>query len=257
MIWVLRPVWGSIHLQRNERTRIEHKRGIIVGKEVPQPSNRPENQKYIWHRSTACFGDRGQMTLVAPCILRYSRKIYAGKDGRNMSLTPSPPPGQKASALFGWLLGIPLALIQSALLLWSPLLGFPPWLAIGVTLVLYLAIPAGLSRIVTQRTHQSSRGYRVGRLSGLSCAVFVMLLTSIANIYLLSLATTTPLGSPFPTGSYQGRLGEGAFILTAAIAFEVISLLLNSLGALLAWLGAFLGSRNEQRESSLEEKPSR
>jgi len=168
-----------------------------------------------------------------------------------MSLTPLPPPGQKSSALFGWLFGIPLALIQSALLLWSPLLGFPSWLAIGVILVLYLAIPAGLSRIVTQRTHQSSRGYRVGRLSGLSCAVFVMLLSSIANMYLLSLATTTP------TGSYQGRLGEGAFILVDAIAFEVISLLLNSLGALLAWLGAFLGSRNEQRESSLDEKPSR
>jgi hypothetical protein len=72
-----------------------------------------------------------------------------------------------------------------------------------------------------------------------------MLLTGAASLYRLSLATTS-----------QNRLGEGASILTVAVAVEMIFLLLNSLGILLAWLGAFLGSRNEQREPAPGENPS-
>jgi hypothetical protein len=51
------------------------------------------------------------------------------------------------------------------------------------------------------------------------------------------------------TATAIGRLGAGAFLLTAFIVGFVLAFFLNGIGALLAMLGAFLGSRRGRSQA--------
>ncbi len=108
-------------------------------------------------------------------------------------------------------------------------------------LFLYLVIPALIAFVVTHRTQQSAIGYRVGMFSGVSCSVLLFLVMVIIIIFQIANAeaTTTAIG----------RLGAGAFLQTAFIVGFVLAFFLNGMGALLAMLGAFLGSRRGRSQA--------
>ena len=157
-----------------------------------------------------------------------------------MRLTPSSPSVWKTTILPGLLFGILLALVHIGLIFFLPPQLESPFIILFI-LFLYLVIPALIAFVVTHRTQQSAIGYRVGMLSGVSCSVLLLLVMVIIIIFQIANAeaTTTAIG----------RLGAGAYLQAAFIAGFILALFLNGMGALLAMLGALLGSRRGRSQA--------
>jgi hypothetical protein len=157
-----------------------------------------------------------------------------------MRLIPPLPPAWKTIGLPGLLFGILLALIQISLVLRGPYLGsFLP--IILSVLLFYLVIPALIALLVTHRTQQPFIGYRVGKLTGVSCAVILLLITVIYLTFTLAYHPRT-------------AADDVQWLNILLGIYFVFSLGLNIVGVMLAMLGAFLGSREWRRGSSSEEK---
>lgn len=154
----------------------------------------------------------------------------------------TPPPAWKAVFLPGLLLGVLLALLQVAFFYWGPILGIPSFFdsfaPVWYLLLFYLLLPALFGFLVTLRTGKPATGYRVGRLAGISCAVLLLGVTVVAITYTIA-------NPPALRG-----LGSGAFLLAGLEAGLAISFFVNALGAILATIGAFLGSRSWRRGSA-------
>lgn len=159
------------------------------------------------------------------------------------SIIPPSPPRWKTVFLPGLLLGVLLALIQIVLLKWGPALGIPyfsdSFAFIWCILVLYLAIPLLFAFLMKTKTGQPAIGYHIGRCAGIPCAVLLQATMAGALVF-------TEVNPPDSLGMAGGALGGGAIVTIFSI-----SLFLNIVGATLATLGAFSGSRLRKRGVSV------
>jgi hypothetical protein len=173
----------------------------------------------------------GHLTLA---VVR--RPWYAaGKSLKEVKgMHPVPPPSPwKAIFLPGLLLGVLLALLQIALLSGLSAFGLLQLSDSLYLLLFYLVMPALFAFLVKVRTGQPATGNRVGRCAGITCAILLF----GATIVFLAYIQANPQPTPNAPGLMAGALREAALSF-----FVTTSLFINAVGALLAIIGAFLGS---------------
>ncbi len=134
----------------------------------------------------------------------------------------------------GFLFGLPLGLLQLALVFLEALFRIDWYLMLLVSYLLYLVVPVWPGRSAAQQAGKITAGAGAGWLVGFISASFVG----------LALLAWLILFPPMPTP--EGR-NPGAAVLGVVIIFFI--LVFNFLGTLLAWIGGAIGGALARRST--------